>query len=481
MSFFSDVQPPKKDTRVPWRKTEENEEMRRLRRQRSRPQIEAQALVAITEEERRKLPDITVTSEKETRPARTDRGEIDSDNIETPPALRKHFTPPPDKEPCRKFQPVSPTKPNLSEKASAEMRDLCQEILGDGQFDRFSAARRTRRFKRSPEVSSPDEEKKVVESPKELVAETQVIRPSMLEVQASYSVDTSKEVAKPIEEAVKDDKENRLKRWQDRLKSQSTEKTPTKETKSLPYSRMRRQTSINQEDVQKAIRELKSPTETPTGVWSRSGYRKSMSAKVERAPPPADRTASPRIPKVKSEHELNDEGFEETQSLNSESASQGASSGCNIDCESPVPKVAKNIGVPKKVPTKETKPPLRTPVDPKRSFAKRASSLRVERSTSRASLRSSRSSLNSSASVATVKRVAPPPPAPVKVAPRPVPKPAPRMPASRSSSSGSSVGATRPPVKTVPRTSGFMRPTQASKGRGAPGVTSQPSVRASVK
>ncbi|XP_068619616.1 FH2 domain-containing protein 1 isoform X1 [Battus philenor] len=482
LEAVEDVQPPKKDNRVPWRKTEENEEMRRLRRQRSRQHIEApQPLVSITEEERRKLPDIKVTSEKETKPNRTDRVEIDSDNIETPPAQRKLFprNPSPEKEPSRKFQSPTPIKPNLSEKASAEMRDLCQEILGDGQFDRFSAARRTRRYKRNTEASSPEEEKKV-ESPVELVAETQVIRPSMLEVQASYAVDSSKEVAKPIEDVTKDEKESRLKRWQDRLKSQSTEKTPTKETKSLPYSRMRRQTSINQEDVQKAIRELKSPTETPTGVWSRNTYRKSMNARLEKAPAstPTERTISPRIPKVKSEHELNDEGFEETQSLNSESASQGASSGCNIDCESPIPKLEKSSEVPKKIPTKETKPPPRTPIDPKRSFAKRASSLRVERSTSRASLRSSRSSLNSSASVATVKRA---PPAPVKVAPKPIPKPVPRMPASRSSSSGSSVGVSRPPVKTVPRTSGFMRPTQASKGRGTTGTSSQSSVRASVK
>ncbi|CAH2053977.1 unnamed protein product, partial [Iphiclides podalirius] len=480
LEAVEDVQPPKKDVRVPWRKTEENEEMRRLRRQRSRQHIEAtQPLVSITEEERRKLPDIKVTSEKDTRLERTDRVEIDSDNIETPPAQRKLFNPPPEKETCRKFQPSIPIKTNLNEKASAEMRDLCQEILGDGQFDRFSAARRTRRYKRSTEATSPDEEKKV-ESPTELVAETQVIRPSMLEVQASYAVESAKEVAKPIEDVVKDEKETRLKRWQDRLKSQSTDKTPTKESKTVPYSRMRRQTSINQEDVQKAIRELKSPTEPPTGVWSRNAYRKSMTAKLDRAPvsTPSERSTASRIPKVKSEHELNDEGFEETQSLNSESASQGASSGCNIECESPIPKTEKVSEVPKRIPTKETKPPPKTPLDPKRSFTNRASSLRVERSTSRASLRSSRSSLNSSASIATVKRA---PPAPVRVAPKPIPKPTPRMPASRSSSSGSSVGASRPPVKTVPRTSGFMRPTQASKGRGSTGSTSQPSVRASVK
>lgn len=451
--------------------------MRRLRRQRSRQQIESpQPLVVITEEEKRKLPDIKITSDKEMRIEKTDRVEIDSDNIETPPVQRKMFNPPPEREPCRKFQPSLTSRSNINGKSAVDMKDLCQEILGDGQFDRFSAARRTRRYKKTTDSSSPEDDKKS-DSPTELVAETQVIRPSKLEVQASYPVETPQEVAKPIDETVKDEKENRLKRWQDRLKSQSIDRTPTKETKTHPYLRMRRQTSINQEDVQKAIRELKSPTEPPTGVWSRSAYRKSMNSKPEKAPT-IERTISPRIPKVKSEHELNDEGFEETQSLNSESASQGASSGCNVECDSPIPKATKSSDVPKKISTKETKTPPRTPIDPKRSLTKRASSLRVERSTSRASLRSSRSSLNSSASVATVKRA---PPAPVKPAPKPVPKPVTRMPASRSSSSGSSVGATRPPIRNVNRTSGFMRPTQASKGRGNITPTPQQAFRSSVK
>lgn len=477
LETVEDVQPQKKDNKVPWRKTEENEEMRRLRRQRSRQQIETpQPLISIIEEQK-KLPDIQVTTErghKVDRLERSDKVEIDSDNIETPPAQRKfisNFSPPPDREPCRKFQPSLPIKSNLSDKASSEMKDLCQEILGDGQFDRFSAARRTRRYKRPTDSSSPEEEKKPEPTP-ELVAETQVIRPSKLAVETSYKTEAPPEVAKPVE-VTKNEKENRLKRWQDRLKNQSTDK-PTKDTK--PYLRMRRQTSINQEDVQKAIRELKSPAETPTPVWSRDSYRKSLNSKSEKVP---ERTTSPRMSKVKSEHELNDEGFEETQSLNSESASQGASSGCNVECESPVPKITKSPVAPKKISTKEMRTPPRTPIDPKRIIPKRASSLRVERSTSRASLRSSRSSLNSSASVATVKRA---PPSPVKPAPKPVPKPVSRMPASRSSSSGSSIGTSRPPLKsasTKTPTSGFMRPTQASKGKV--GLTPQQVIRASVK
>lgn len=431
--------------------------MRRLRRQRSRPQIDGnQSLVSITEEDKRKLPDITVTSEQ-----RPNKVEIDSDNIETPPVQRKMFNPPPEKEPCRKFQP-SLTNRFTNDRAKTEMKDLCQEILGDGQFDRFSATRRTRRYKRNTDSSSPEDEKKP--EAQELVAETQVIRPSTLEIQTSYPVDTSKEIAKPIEET-KDEKDLRLKRWQDRLKHQSDDiKTPTKDTKAHPYSKMRRQTSINQEDVQKAIRELKSPTETPTGVWARNSYRRSTpNTRVTSL----ERNTSPKSTKIKSEHDLNDEGFEETQSLNSESASQGASSSCNMDCESPPPKPSKSPDVPKKITTKDHKVPPRTPIDPK-CVKKPLNSLKVERSTSKSSLRSSRSSLNSAASIATVRRV-PQPPKPV---PKPVQvRPVARMPASRSSSSGSSVS-TRPPLRTAAKTSGFMRPTQASKGRT--GTVGQP-------
>lgn len=428
--------------------------------------MESQPLVAITEE-RRRLPDITVT--RDTVPTdNSRRGEVDSENLETPPVQRKMFSPPPDREPCRRFLPAI-SNTNTNDKASPEMKDLCQEILGDGQFDRFSAARRTRRYKRSTETSSPEDEKK---SASELVTETQVTRPATLEVQAAYPAEETKEVTRPSE--TRDDTENRLKRWQERLKNQSKDKTPAKD--KVPYSRMRRQTSINQEDVQKAIRELKSPTQSPAGVWSRNAYRRSFNAKTDKvtpsapAPAPAaatgsgthDRTTSPRILKVKSEHELNDEGFEETQSLNSESASQGASSGCGVDCESPVPK--KNTEIPKKIATKDTRPPPRMPLDPRRSLPRRPTSLRVERSASRASLRSSRSSLNSSASVATVKRAPT-----IKPVPKPIPKPAPRVPASRSSSSGSSIGTSRPKAD---KTSGFMRPTQASKVRGSAAKTS---------
>ncbi|CAG9568417.1 unnamed protein product [Danaus chrysippus] len=426
IEVVEDVQPKTVENRVPWRRTEENEEIRRLRRQRSRPAVDTQTLVAIREE-RRRLPHITLTG---------DTG--DAENAGSSTGERKMYSPPTDREPCRRLLPAIT---NNNEKTSGEMKELCHEILGDGQFDRFSDARRTRRYKRSTE-----EEKRSPE------IETQVTRPDTLDVQAVYGKE-EKEVT-PAE-----DTENRLKRWQERLKDKDKDKAP---------ARMRRQTSINQEDVQKAIRELKSPTQTPARPWTRNTYRRSLNSKTDRAPPtgPApgthERTTTPRITKVKSEHELNDEGFEETQSLNSESASQGAGSGCGGDCEATA--TTKNTDTPKKITTKDTRPPPRTPLDPRRSLPRRPAALRVERSASRASLRSSRSSLNSSASVATVKRAPS-----IKPVPKPIPKPAPRVPASRSSSSGSSIGTSRPKTD---RTSGFMRPTQASKVRGTAAKTS---------
>ena len=105
--------------------------------------------------------------------------------------------------------------------------------------------------------------------------------------------------------------------------------------------------------------------------------------------------------KVKNEHELNDEGFEETQSLVSETPSQGTSSDV-VDSSGGKPKrrITSNLSRSSSVRGEAG----RASVIPRRtaSLRKTDSSLR-ERSNSRTSLRSSRSSLNSAASVNTVK------------------------------------------------------------------------------
>jgi len=63
----------------------------------------------------------------------TDKIDIDSDNIETPPTSRRQIVRP---------QPIPSKIKTVVEEESS---------LGDGQFDRFSAARRTRRYRKTPE------------------------------------------------------------------------------------------------------------------------------------------------------------------------------------------------------------------------------------------------------------------------------------------------------------------------------------------
>ncbi|XP_044263150.1 inverted formin-2 isoform X2 [Tribolium madens] len=294
--------------------------------------------------------------------------EIDQDNIETPPATRKIFIPTPTEK-------REPTQPSPCRRLMGRPRDTDEPepnpTLGDGQFDRFSAARRTRRYKRTD--TDPEEPK--------------------------------------------DEPETRLKAWQDKLQN--------------PSRRYRHQTGINQEDVKLAL------------------------TKTE---------------KIDIPRKNDDEGFEESQSLMSESPSQGASSGGNYEPDDsalvlytkpkPIksePQVNKPIktghgrvlergGVRRTV--QET--PKKS-VIPRRSgsLRKTDSSSNVQRSNSRNSIVSSKSSLNSSASACTVKKM------PVKGSVTKVPPP---KPVKRTLSTGSTTG-TRPPR---PLAMSFMKPTTSS-------------------
>lgn len=214
-----------------------------------------------------------------------------------------------------------------------------------------------------------------------------------------------------------------------------------------------------------------------------------------------ERSTKDLLPKISDKVIINkllpdDEGFEETQSLVSESPSQGTSSGCNYETDAvDTAKVATDPvetkrtlrtigGVSDKLKTlidrnnrslarsksmrsslnplvKRSEDVTRKTIIPKRSTSLRKTEHQtgVERSNSRTSLRSSRSSLNSSTSVNTVvKKVPLNDKTPVlkivntsnnkRVNPTTSTKP--RVPASRSSSSGSSVGPTlvrKPPVR----------------------------------
>lgn len=100
--------------------------------------------------------------------------EIDSDNIETPPTTRKIFPTAVDKrEPtppaqCSRRMMARPVKELPPSPEDAEP----PTILGDGQFDRFSSARRTRRYKRNTDSTSTGSTVEL--SSPEAPAETQV-------------------------------------------------------------------------------------------------------------------------------------------------------------------------------------------------------------------------------------------------------------------------------------------------------------------
>ncbi|XP_063697263.1 FH2 domain-containing protein 1 isoform X2 [Culicoides brevitarsis] len=413
----------------------------------------------------------TISSVIKVSPEKQSRAEIDADNIETPPTQRRVLN-----TTCRRFEP-RPLHPETLELDSkkALINPAEQEVLGDGQFDRFSAARRTRRFKRPTDYSSGTEERTsstTPESPPKDVLDTPTTEKS----------------------------EDRLKQWQHKIKNLDAEleKDADKATSSSISSRIkstggRNITKISQEDVRDAIRSLKSPT--PDRTWDAKDFKINGPVTVAATKPLT--------------HELNDEGFEETQSLVSDTPSScndttttdtkgrrkperlastdsAATSASDVSRNrrnnTPTSKsntlqslLVKNQQSLEKSRSLRGAPPSKI----SQLATKRATSMRVkppgsgslasneanrrldvERSSSRASLRSSRSSINSAVSTNTVKKV------PLKsssigsassastnkrpLSTQNVAKTTTRTPASRSSSSGSSIGPNRKtPVKSV--------------------------------
>lgn len=359
--------------------------------------------------------------------------DIDNENIETPPTVRKNFT----------------HKQNKSNESPLKIEP--PENLGDGQFDRFADSRRTRRFKRSTDQGNSNSQ----------------------EGATTISLDTS------ISQQPSSSK---------KITAQKSNENAKDESKSNVITRIgkigKSISRISQEDVREAIRSLKSPTPERERDW-RDSFRVTTSANG----------------KILS-HELNDEGFEETQSLVSDTPSLTASS-CNEEAKlkkesSPETKINKTQVVNSIANKKPIRPSVQlqsllsrnqqslersrslrnppqvtlrsvaTPSTPRRTNSLRKHDpvqlnllsttaakkrLEVERSSSRTSLGSSRNSLSSTISTNTVKKM------PVKssnatpsstltLVKRPttasssIPK-APfitRVPASRSSSSGSSIG-----------------------------------------
>lgn len=395
--------------------------------------------------------------------------EIDSDNIETPPSTRRNInidtinnaTKSPTSNPCRKLQAPRPLHKQTIADNAASVVDSPTAIAADDpdvdsadiQFDRHSSTRRTRRYKRPTDYSSGNDDAKSNKVSELGTNADHVDTPPKLSPPNSTEGSTLELTKIALSKA--EDKDERLRRWQDKLKlldrsdDQSIAKVITRVGKMG-----RNMSSINQEDVREAIRNLKSPTETPDRVWS----------------PPReiikDKASTTKV--SSSNHELNDEGFEETQSLVSDTPSHGkeSTSSCNehADMKVTTPKQRvrplrmtssdsattntssdtskkKNVSKPyvqslleRNRQSLERSRSLRVPATAASTvqrtiLPKRTNSLRktdsqssvgqptgsgaaitlnkrdVERSSSRTSLRSSRSSLNSAASTNTVKNV----------------------------------------------------------------------------
>ncbi|XP_055689213.1 inverted formin-2 [Lutzomyia longipalpis] len=328
------------------------------------------------------------------------KDDIDADNIETPPTPRKSLL---------------GTGDNFNN----------EESLGTGQFDRFSSARKTRRFKRSNAATTDT-------AMSEEVPKTQIF------------VESSQPVALEKKQFTLEDKEARLKRWQERLKS------------------------LDEAEGQKNPRRFQ--------IGEKAG--ESVRSVTKNTP-----------------CEFNDEGFEESQSLVSDTLSQGketSSGNENTDPQVHVREKPSAIGgevethkrisdlMPKRTYSMRNSPSAPTissskPLYRRNSLRKNDSkssvtsltSRNVERSGSRGSLRSSRSSLNSGVSTSTVKRLpVKPPPSRFTTTPFHEKKPlqsssfrlsgsTSRVPASRSSSSNSSIGSASLRVK--PQTSGYTK------------------------
>lgn len=351
--------------------------------------------------------------------------DIDNENIETPPTVRKNFV--------HKQNKTNESPPKIE-----------PENLGDGQFDRFADSRRTRRFKRSTDQGNNNFQ----EGATTISSDT-----SINQHELSSSKKNTVQKSKDINDEIKSNVISRI----------------GKIGKSI--------SRISQEDVREAIRSLKSPTPERERDW-RDSFRVTTSANGKLLP-----------------HELNDEGFEETQSLVSDTPSLTASS-CNEEAKlkkesssdtkinkiqviankkSIRPSIQLQTLLSRNQQSLERSRSLRSaPPVPSRSSAaptpQRTMSLRkhdtvqlslstasakkrldVERSSSRTSLGSSRTSLSSSISTNTVKKM------PVKsnnvtpssslvkrtttVSSSGTKAPfTTRVPASRSSSSGSSIG-----------------------------------------
>lgn len=355
-------------------------------------------------------------------PAASNKIEIDSDNIETPPVIRKNLNVSSDDKSLnsttstKKLQAPRPLHQRTIDESNAKENDDGQLLdsesaLGNGNFDRHSSARRTRRYRRPTDHSSGNDERN------DTTPES--ISPTNYPISSTrYCSDldlSTKNTNNNDEDVDNDDNEIAI------GANDSLSKSKSIDILSRIGRHGRNMSSINQEAVREAIRKLKSPTETPERIWS----------------PPREILVTPKVLTAKvANHELNDEGFEETQSLVSDTPSHGkdSTSSCNDAGDTKQTRSTASDGTKGKSSVKSLLERNRqslarsrslrasttvTPQSRNSIIPKRTNSLRrnvdtsaiasnrqdVERSGSRTSLRSSRSSLNSSASINTVRNM----------------------------------------------------------------------------
>ncbi|XP_023158974.1 formin-J, partial [Ceratitis capitata] len=246
------------------------------------------------------------------------RKEIDADNVETPPVTRRIIA-----TPNKTLVTINGLdKPNSSSQHGERTNNQeSSEHDIPGFFDRYSATRRTRRYKRPTDYSSGNEE---FLSTKDTCESNNVRQSSSagdMERLHGSTTEPPASAKTPVEKLVLNES------------TQSTAKPkPLAERTITKLEKVGRHiSSINQEDVQEAIRNLKSPTNTPDRIWSPP--RDIISTHITSASPASStHNASGATTVIKlSSHELNDEGFEETQSLVSDTPSQGkeSNSSCN--------------------------------------------------------------------------------------------------------------------------------------------------------
>ncbi|XP_043504299.1 uncharacterized protein LOC122525518 [Polistes fuscatus] len=136
----------------------------------------------------------------------SDKIEIDSDNIETPPATRRLISPPKEvkpveKEPCKRERCSSSLQSRESKTVPLKPVSVNAD-LGTGNFDRYSATRRTRRYKK---MSDPTDKETKKEEP--IIGQQQIFEEKATERPSTLSL---------VEDGQEEDAMLRV--WQDKLK-----------------------------------------------------------------------------------------------------------------------------------------------------------------------------------------------------------------------------------------------------------------------